>query len=188
MSLFLSNLSEHAEVIARLSALDERVLEIGQLATHTLRMGGKILFCGNGGSAADAQHIAAELTGRFMKDRVPLAAIALSTDTSALTCIANDYSFDEVFSRQVIALGRAGDLLIGISTSGNSANVLAAVKVANEIGISTFGLLGKGGGALVSVCDSAVVVPSDVTARIQESHILIGHTICGLIEEGLELN
>jgi D-sedoheptulose 7-phosphate isomerase len=157
------------------------------LAARTLQVGGKILFCGNGGSASDSQHLAAELTGRFIKDRKPLGAIALTTDTSALTSIANDYAFDDVFARQVMALGRAGDLLVGISTSGNSKNVIRAVEEAKALGMTSVGLLGRDGGQLRALCDLAIVVPSEATARIQESHILIGHTLCGLIERHLGL-
>ena len=145
------------------------------------------MLCGNGGSAADSQHFAAELTGRFVKDRRPLAALALSTDTSALTCIANDYSFDDVFSRQVMGLGRSGDCLLAISTSGNSRNVLRAAEVARATGIGVIGLLGRDGGALRPLCDVAIVVPSATTARIQEAHAFIGHSLCALVEEGLGL-
>lgn len=185
--LFLQNIAEQMAVLSTLDRLNESVLSAGQIATGVLRQGGKILFCGNGGSAADSQHLAAELTGRFIQDRRPLAAMALSTDTSALTCIANDYAFDEVFARQVQGLGRAGDLLIGISTSGNSKNVIRAVEEAKKIDMHTLGLLGRDGGQLRALCEHSIVVPSQVTARIQESHILIGHTLCGLIEQGLGL-
>lgn len=186
-SLFLHNLAEQVALLQSLQPLDGAVAQAGALATQSLRAGGKLMFCGNGGSAADSQHLAAELTGRFIKDRRPLAALALSTDSSALTCIANDYSFDEVFARQVQGLGRAGDLLIAISTSGNSRNVIRAVEEAKALGMSVIGLLGRDGGALRERCDVAIVVPSQVTARIQESHILIGHTLCGLIEQQLGL-
>ena len=145
------------------------------------------MLCGNGGSAADSQHLAAEFTGRFSKDRPPIAAVALSTDTSALTCIGNDYSFNDIFARQVLALGKAGDCLIAISTSGNSGNVLAAVAAAKSLGISTIGLLGRDGGKLKAQCDVSIVVPSQVTARIQEAHILIGHSLCGAVELKLGL-
>ena len=185
MSVFESNLEALRILLEGLRSLDNDVVAAGSLASTTLLNGGKILFCGNGGSAADSQHLAAELTGRFVNDRRPLAAIALSTDTSALTCIGNDYSFDEIFARQVAALGRTGDLLIGISTSGNSRNVIRAVEDAKEIGIKTIGFLGRDGGQLKNLCDYNIVVPSDVTARIQECHILIGHTLCGLIEQEL---
>jgi D-sedoheptulose 7-phosphate isomerase len=187
MSLFLENIAEHSEVLASLHHLDADVQRTAKLAAQTLRHGGKIMFCGNGGSAADSQHLAAELTGRFIKDRKPLAAVALSTDTSALTCIGNDYSFEEVFARQVAGLGRQEDLLIGISTSGNSGNVIRAVDEAHKLGMITVGLLGRDGGKLRSLCSHSIVVPSQVTARIQECHILIGHTLCGLIELELGL-
>jgi D-sedoheptulose 7-phosphate isomerase len=187
MSLFLKNIAEHNELFSRLHDLNESVQKVGFLAAQTLLSGGKIFFCGNGGSAADSQHLAAELTGRFIKDRRPLAAIALSTDTSALTCISNDYAFSEIFARQIIGLGRKEDLLIGISTSGNSSNVVRAVEEANKLGMHTIGLLGRDGGALGVLCDHSIVVPSQVTARIQECHILIGHTLCGLIEQELGL-
>ena len=186
-SLFLQNLAEQATLLQTLQPLDAAVGQAAALATRALQSGGKLMFCGNGGSAADSQHLAAELTGRFILDRKPLAALALSTDTSALTCIANDYSFDEVFARQVQGLGRSGDVLIGISTSGNSRNVIRAVEEAKALGMSVIGLLGRDGGALRELCDVAIVVPSQVTARIQESHILIGHTLCGLIEQQLGL-
>ncbi len=186
-SLFSRNLAEHLALFQSLGELNDRVGQAGWLASRTLQAGGKLLFCGNGGSAADSQHLAAELTGRFILDRKPLAALALSTDTSALTCIANDYSFDEVFARQVQGLGRAGDVLVGISTSGNSRNVIRAVEEAKALGMSVIGLLGRDGGALRALCDVPIVVPSPTTARIQEAHILIGHTLCGLIEQQLGL-
>jgi len=187
MSLFLQNLEEHNALLATLHSLDGDVQRAGLMAAQTLQRGGKILFCGNGGSAADSQHLAAELTGRFIKDRKPLAAVALSTDTSALTCIGNDYSFDEVFARQVAGLGRKEDLLIGISTSGNSVNVIRAVEEAQKLGMQTLGLLGRDGGKLRGLCTHSIVVQHAVTARIQECHILIGHTLCGLIEQELGL-
>jgi D-sedoheptulose 7-phosphate isomerase len=187
MSLFLKNLHEHQALFGTLNALDAEICAAAKLMSATLAGGGKTMFCGNGGSAADSQHIAAELTGRFINDRRPLAALALSVDSSALTCIANDYSFADVFDRQVRGLGRAGDCLVGISTSGNSANVLKAFESARAMGISTIGLLGRDGGKLKSLCDVAIVVVSPTTARIQEAHILIGHTLCGQIELDLGL-
>ena len=171
--------------MATLGTLDDAIADAGRKLADVLRGGGKLMFCGNGGSAADAQHLASELTGRFINDRRPLAGLALSTDSSALTCIGNDYSFDEVFARQVSGLGRAGDGLVAISTSGNSRNVLRAVAAAREAGVFTLGLLGRDGGALRTACDAAIVVPHAVTARIQEAHILVGHTLCGLIEREL---
>jgi D-sedoheptulose 7-phosphate isomerase len=185
--LLLAGLDEHREVFGRLAALSTMIEEAAGLIQTTLSRGGKLLLCGNGGSAADSQHIAAELTGRFIKDRRPLAAVALSTDTSALTCIANDYSFDEVFSRQVMALGRRGDCLLGISTSGNSKNVIRAADAARSAGVHVIGLLGRDGGSLRALCDVAIVVPSATTARIQEAHIFIGHTLCAMVEEALGL-
>ena len=185
MSIFRSNLDALRSLLEDLRSLDTDVHAAGNLASNTLLNGGKIMFCGNGGSAADSQHLAAELTGRFVNDRRPLAAIALSSDTSALTCIGNDYSFDEIFARQVAGLGRKGDLLIGISTSGNSRNVIRAVEEAKKLGVKTIGLLGRNGGELRRICDHSLVVPHNVTARIQESHILLGHTLCGLIENNL---
>jgi D-sedoheptulose 7-phosphate isomerase len=144
--------------------------------------GNKVLFCGNGGSAADAQHIAAEFTGRFVKERKALAAIALTTDTSALTAIGNDYGFDKIFERQVEALASPGDILIGISTSGNSNNVINAFKKASEIGCITIGLTGNDGGIMSEICRTNIVIPSLITARIQEMHILIGHIFCSYVD------
>ncbi|HWH73651.1 MAG TPA: D-sedoheptulose 7-phosphate isomerase [Methylibium sp.] len=186
-SLFLSNLHEHQSLFGRLASLDAAVHAAAEAAARCLQQGGKLLFCGNGGSAADAQHLAAELTGRFIKDRRPLAAIALTTDTSALTSIANDYRFDDVFVRPLRGLARAGDCLVAISTSGNSKNVIEAVRAARELGVATIGLLGRDGGTLRELCDHPIVVPSEVTARIQEAHILIGHTLCGAVEHALGL-
>lgn len=186
-SLFIRNLAEHRALFAALDTLDTPVRAAAELLAASLQGGGKVMFCGNGGSAADSQHLAAELVGRLVHDRRPLSALALSTDTSALTCIANDYSFDQVFSRQVQALGRPGDSLVAISTSGNSANVIAAVQAAQVIGMQTIGLLGRDGGRLRELCSACIVVPSPTTARIQEAHILIGHTLCGLVEVALGL-
>lgn len=185
--LLLLGLHEHMELFRGLAGLSAPIKGAADIITAALRRGGKLMLCGNGGSAADSQHIAAELTGRFVNDRRPLAALALSTDSSALTSIANDYSFDEVFSRQVLGLGVRGDCLLAISTSGNSRNVRRAADAARSIGIEVVGLLGGDGGALRALCDVAVVVPSRTTARIQEAHTFIGHTICSLVEEALGL-
>lgn len=188
MSLtFQQNLDEHRDLFTRLEALAAPVEQAVQVIAGTLSAGGKLMICGNGGSAADSQHLAAEFTGRFIKDRRPLAALALSTDSSALTCIANDYSFDEVFSRQVLGLGLRGDCLLAISTSGNSRNVIRAVEAARERGVRTIGLLGRDGGTLGGLCELAIVVPSSTTARIQEAHILIVHSLCGMVEAALQL-
>ncbi|MEW6729578.1 MAG: D-sedoheptulose 7-phosphate isomerase [Pseudomonadota bacterium] len=166
-----------------LEALIAPIEMIGGMAVVALRRGSRIFLCGNGGSAADAQHIAAELVGRFAHARRGLPAIALTTDTSALTSIGNDFGFDHVFARQVEALAREGDILIGISTSGNSRNVIEAVKVAREMGVTTIGLLGGSGGALKDLVDHVLIVPSHDTPRIQECHILIGHIWCAMIDE-----
>lgn len=176
-------LEEHIEVFRRLreetaSSIDESAAVI----TAALRAGGKILLCGNGGSAADAQHIAAELVGRFERERPGLPAIALTTDTSALTAIANDYDFANVYARQVEALASANDVVICISTSGNSPNIIAAAMRAREKGAKTIALTGAQGKKLASVCDHAVLVPSQRTARIQEAHIAIGHIWCETVD------
>ncbi|MCT7531721.1 D-sedoheptulose 7-phosphate isomerase [Aliarcobacter cryaerophilus] len=176
----------HQETIAKvIETMQEPLLEASKLAVETLRNGNKILLCGNGGSAADAQHIAAELTGRYKTERRGLPGIALTTDTSALTAIGNDYGYDRVFDRQVEALANKGDLLIGISTSGNSKNVINALKVAREMGCKTLGLTGRDGGAMNELCDINLVVPSNDTPRIQEMHILFAHTICQIIDNEL---
>jgi len=180
-------LQEHLALFRSLSGLAEATERVADAVVYALRNGNKLMLCGNGGSAADSQHLAAEFTGRFVKDRKPLAALALSTDSSALTCIANDYSFDEVFARQVLALGRSGDCLLAISTSGNSRNIIRAVEAARMIGIRTIGLLGRDGGLLRGICDLALVVPSPTTARIQEAHIFMGHTLCAMVESRLGL-
>lgn len=187
-SFFIDNLAEHNQLFSKLAFLNAVVVEAIHICSTAISQGQKLMFCGNGGSAADSQHLAAEFTGRYKRDRIPLPALALSTDTSALTCISNDYSFDDVFSRQVYALGKPGDCLIAISTSGNSKNVIEAVKSAAAKGISTIGLLGNDGGNLKRLCSLSIVVPSTVTARIQEAHILIGHTICEGIEGSLGLS
>ena len=178
--------SSHLETIqAVIGQMEEDLARASQIAVDTLKRGNKVLLCGNGGSAADAQHIAAELTGRYKSERRGLPGIALTTDTSALTAISNDYGYDRVFDRQVEALANKGDLLIGISTSGNSANIISALKLAKELGCSTIGFSGRDGGKMNEVCDVNLVVPSDNTPRIQEMHILFGHTICQIIDNEL---
>ncbi|ADU96412.1 D-sedoheptulose 7-phosphate isomerase [Thermovibrio ammonificans] len=163
----------------------ERIYSAFLEVARRLKAGGKLLICGNGGSAADAQHIAAELVGRFELERPPVAAVALTTDTSVLTAVANDYSFASVFERQVEALGREGDVLLAISTSGNSENVVRAVEKAKEIGLLTVGFLGKDGGKLASLCHHPFIVKSFSTPRIQEVHITLGHVLCDFIEKYL---
>ena len=161
----------------------EGLLEVAKVASSTIKAGHKIMLCGNGGSAADSQHIAAELIGRFEKERRSMAAVALTTDTSALTAIGNHYGYDQVFARQVEGLGRSGDLLIGISTSGNSKNVVKAMEVAQSKGIRTVALVGdKPEGAMQAIADYVLAAPSTNTARIQECHILMMHTLCQLVE------
>jgi len=160
----------------------DRIIAQADDMAERLQRGGRILVCGNGGSAADAQHLAAELSGRYVKERRALAGIALTTDTSALTAIGNDYGFEQVFSRQVEAIGRPGDLLIGISTSGNSPNIIRAVASAKALGVRTLGLLGRDGGQLLDLLDDALVVPSRVTARIQEVHQMIYHFWCEALD------
>lgn len=165
--------------------IDEDLKKASQMAVETLKNGNKILLCGNGGSAADAQHIAAELSGRYKTERKALAGIAITTDTSALTAIGNDYGYDRVFDRQVQALANKGDLLIGISTSGNSQNIINAFKLAKQLGCKTLGFSGRDGGTMNEVCDLNLIVPSNDTPRIQEMHILFGHTICQIIDNEL---
>lgn len=156
---------------------------VAKCMIKALKDGKKILICGNGGSAADSQHFAAELTGRYKRERKGLKAIALTTDTSAITAIANDYSYDVVFSRQAEALLDSGDILIGISTSGNSKNIINALECANKLGCITISLSGKDGGKMKSVCDYSIVVPSNDTPRIQEIHILCIHILCEIVEK-----
>jgi D-sedoheptulose 7-phosphate isomerase len=167
------------------SAQQQVLQDVADLCIRTFKADGKVLFCGNGGSAADAQHIAAELSGRFYTDREPLYAEALHVNSSYMTAVANDYSFDVVYSRMVKACGRKGDVLVGISTSGNSKNIIAALEEAKKAGMITVGMTGEGGGKMRSLCDHLLQSPSNDTPRIQETHILMGHIICQLIEEGL---
>jgi len=174
----------HLETIkAVMGSMEVKLEEASSLMVETLKNGNKVLLCGNGGSAADAQHIAAELTGRYKTERRGLPGIALTTDTSALTAISNDYGYARVFDRQVEALANKGDLLIGISTSGNSDNILSALNTAKELGCATLGLSGRDGGKMNEVCDINLVVPSDDTPRIQEMHILFGHTLCQIVDD-----
>ncbi len=162
-----------------------RIAEAAQMIINSIKSGGKLLLFGNGGSAADSQHMAAELVGRFKKERVGLPAIALTTNTSSLTAIANDYSYESVFSRQIEALGKAGDVAVGISTSGDSKNVTEAARKAKRMGLKFIALTGGSGGVLAGLSDLAIVVPSKDTPRIQECHLLIIHILCELVENGL---
>lgn len=180
----LSQLQAHRHLIERIEQkMAPMIAEMAILLADTFRRGGKLLVMGNGGSAADSQHFVAEIVGRFKMERRGLPAIALSTDTSILTAIGNDYGFEAVFRRQVEALATPGDLVVGISTSGNSPNVLCALELAREKGCRTIALLGKDGGSIKGVCDLALVVPSDDTPRIQEGHGLIIHIVCDLLEK-----
>ena len=163
----------------------DSIVNVAGLIVSSIHAEGKILLFGNGGSATDASHIAAEFVGRYDRDRVPLPALALSTDMATITCIANDYEYADIFARQISGLGRKGDIAIAISTSGNSLNILKAVEVARNLGLTTVAWTGKGGGKLASSVDYSFVVPSNVTARIQECHITLGHVFCELVEEKL---
>jgi len=182
-SVHRSGLNEHVDVFNRLLETQvESIDACAKIISETFEQGGKVLLCGNGGSAADAQHIAAEFVGRYEKERRALPAIALTTDTSALTALANDYHFDRIFARQVEALGSSGDCLIAISTSGNSPNVISAIMAARSVGCKIIGLTGSGGKKLASLCDAVVMVPSGRTARIQEAHIAVAHYWCEVLD------
>lgn len=185
MSAFAAGLAEHRELFDALDSLQPVVEKGAALIAATLAGGAKLLLIGNGGSAADCQHLAAEFTGRFRQERRPLPAMSLTTDTSALTCVGNDYGFEQVFARQLEALARPGDCLLAISTSGRSPNVLRAVLKARELGVSTLALTGRDGGDLAPLCDLAVIVPHHDTARIQEAHIFIGHSWCAMAEDAI---
>ena len=170
------------QLIVNDKELVKRINDAAMTCVESLKNGGKIHFCGNGGSAADAQHLAAELSGRFYYDRPPLNAEALHVNTSYLTAVANDYSFDMVYARMLQASAKKGDILIGISTSGNSTNILKAIDIAKETGVKTIGMTGETGGKMKGRCDILLNVPSKITPRIQEAHIMIGHIICEIIE------
>lgn len=184
-NLCLSILSSHLEAARLLEGQVDVITSIAATVFEAITRRQRLFLCGNGGSAADAQHIAAELVGRFKAERRALPAIALTTDTSILTAVANDYDFDSVFARQIEALALPGDALLAISTSGNSRNVIEAVKAAKEMGVLTIGLTGGNGGVLKTLCDQVFVAPSSNTARIQEMHILVGHMVCEVIDARL---
>jgi len=181
-SVFGKSIADHLEVVRQVEAQQSVLEVIARAMTAVLRSGRKILWCGNGGSAADSQHLAAELVGRFRRERRSLASIALTTDTSILTAVANDYGYEAVFSRQVEGLGNLGDLLVGISTSGKSHNVIAALEVARARGLITVGFTGEGGGGVAHHADHLLAIASRDAARIQEAHILAGHMLCDWIE------
>ena len=178
-------LNNTVEAIISIKHIEEDFNKACAMCINAIQHGNKIIFCGNGGSAADSQHLAAELMGRFLKDRSPMAAIALTVDTSALTAIGNDYGFESVFSRQLRGIGKAGDVLIGLSTSGNSANVVDAFEVANAMGIRTIAFTGMTGGKMANYSDIILDIGSNQTNHIQEAHITMGHMLCARIEEEL---
>jgi D-sedoheptulose 7-phosphate isomerase len=184
VNILNQEIQEHIDLASQIKfELPSLILQASKIINNALNNNKKVMLFGNGGSAADAQHIAAEFTGRFVKERRGLPAIALTTDTSALTAIGNDYGFDVIFSRQVEALANEGDVLIGISTSGNSANVLKAIEKGKELKCLTISLTGKNGGELANMSDLNINIKHSVTARIQEMHILVGHLICSLIDK-----
>ncbi|MCZ4244315.1 D-sedoheptulose 7-phosphate isomerase [Pedobacter punctiformis] len=181
--MILNELNHHKQTIDKVIAeIIPQIEEACKILIETINSGSKVLLAGNGGSAADAQHIAAELTGRFVKERIALPALALTVDTSALTAISNDYGYEKVFARQVEAFAKPNDLFIAISTSGNSGNILAALETAKKLGCKTIGLSGRGGGAMTGLCDVNIIIPENNTARIQEMHILIGHILCTAVD------
>jgi D-sedoheptulose 7-phosphate isomerase len=187
-AFFRGEFAEHeATMRATLAQCEAPFLALAEAAAASIRAGGKLLFFGNGGSAADAQHLATELAVRYVKDRAPIAALALTTDSSALTAIGNDLGFEQLFARQVRALGRAGDLAIGISTSGRSRNVILGLEAARAMGLGAAALAGGDGGELRGRADPLIIVPSRITARIQEMHILLGQMLCGALEHMLGL-
>ncbi len=185
MSDLIKTINESLVNLENLKEKDKEINDAAELIIDCLKNKKKVIFCGNGGSAADSQHLAAELMGRYLKDRSPLPAISLTVDTSALTAIGNDYGFDNVFSRQLRGIGSEGDVLYATSTSGNSKNVLEAIKVAKDIGIKVIGITGKESRKMTGECDVLVNVPSDKTNKIQEMHIIVGHFICGKVENAL---
>ena len=182
-----SHINEHQDVLDTINTFVDSIEKIASILINCLKNEGTIYWCGNGGSASDAQHLAGELIGRFVGNRVPLKSIALTVGGAEGSCIANDFGYDQIFSRQVEGLGSKGDVLIGITTSGNSQNVINALNVAKTKKMTTIGLLGKGGGKARDAVNHAIVIPSNTTARVQEMHIMIGHILCDLIEEGLNL-
>ena len=185
--LIKKHILEHSATLKSIFELDESIEKVANIFIHCLENDGTIFWCGNGGSASDSQHLAGELVGRFVDERKPLKSISLTADSAVITCIVNDYGYEHIFSRQIEALGSKGDVLVGITTSGNSKNVLNAFEVAKNKSVRTIGLLGKGGGVAKDLVDESIIISSNSTARVQEMHILIGHILCDLIEEGLNL-
>lgn len=185
--LIAKEFETHQKALVASRSLFEDIQKAGELFISTIKSGKKIIFFGNGGSAADAQHLAAELSGRYKKERMGLAGIAITTDTSAITAIGNDYGYDEVFARQIEAIANNGDLLFGISTSGNSPNIIKAFIRGRSIGCKSIGLSGKDGGKMKDMADVNIIVPSNDTPRIQEMHILIGHTLCQILDNNFDV-
>lgn len=188
INLIEKRIQDSINVKQQLLADEDLIRQIQEVANSLINCfvnKGSVYFCGNGGSAADAQHLAAELSGRFYYDRQPLASDALHCNTSFLTAVANDYSYDEIYARLITGLGRSGDVVVGLSTSGNSKNIVKAFEKCKELGIYTIGLTGEGGGQMKAIADACICVPSKDTPRIQESHIMIGHIICELVESNL---
>ena len=184
-SIFKTAIAKHKDALKSLEENYQTIQEIAQLFSGALNNKGKIIFLGNGGSAADAQHLAAELVGRFKKERIPLASIALNTNTSIITAVGNDYGFDSIFARQIEALANPSDIVVGISTSGKSKNVIKAIEKAKELGLKTVGILGRDGGDLKGLVDIDLTIFSPDTPQIQEIHILAGHIICEIVEQSL---
>ena len=185
ISEVLARMDEHDTATRAMRALAADIAKMAELVSDSLRAGHTLLVCGNGGSAADSQHLAAEIMGRFLKERSPWPAVSLTCDTSQLTAIGNDYGFEYVFARQIFALGRGGGVLVAISTSGNSPNVLSAIEAAREVGMLVVGMTGASGGKMAELCDVCLCAPSDSTPRIQECHGLAIHVVCGLVEDSL---
>ncbi len=179
-------INEHIEIASSIFSQSREIVTCANICIDCLESGGKILLFGNGGSASDAQHIAAELVGRYKTERIGLSAIALTTDTSIITSIGNDFGYDKIFSRQVEAIANSGDTFIGISTSGKSTNVINALKLARKLNCNAIGMSGRDGGEMNEICNINLVIKSDDTARIQEMHILIGHIICNLIDQNFK--
>ena len=188
VDIIQQHIDEHRNLLDKLDkSIIDQISEISILMVKALSSGKSIYWCGNGGSSSDSQHLAAELVGRYHNDRKPLKSVALNSDTAVLTCISNDFGYKEVFARQVEMIGNEGDILVGISTSGNSENILLALQRAKIKKMITLGFLGNKGGKAMNHCDNCLIIPSNTTARIQEMHIMIGHILCDLIEHGLNL-
>ena len=182
---FTSTIKRHQTMVEGLYALEPQINTLIETVRLALQAGNKVLFFGNGGSASDAQHLAAEFVVRYYKQRAPLAAIALTTDTSIITAHGNDYSFDTIFDRQIEALAKSGDIAIGLSTSGNSANVVNGLKMAKQVGCKTIAFTGETGGELADIADECICIPSPETARIQEGHIIVGHYLCEALDSAM---